>query len=90
MAAAVGVAEAATTAVRAARAATAAGWPGLELLARGGEDCLTLGLKLCPQCVLTMARLEKERRWRGRKVLEMNWNEKESKRGRWGWLGLNR
>ena len=49
-------------------AAATIGWPGLELLAGGGEDCLTLGLKLCPPHVLTMAGLDKERRWRGRKV----------------------
>ena len=51
------------------------GWPRLELPAGGGEDCLTLGLKLCPPRVLTMARLEKER-MRGRNVSKMNWNEK--------------
>ena len=63
VAAAVGAATAAVA--EAAGAAAAAGWPGLELPARGGENCLTLGLKLCPSHVLTMARFEKERRWRG-------------------------
>ena len=38
---------------------------GLESPARGGEDCLTLGRKLCPPRVFTMVGLEKERRWRG-------------------------
>ena len=46
----------------AARATAAAGWLGLELPAAAGEDRLTLGLKLCPPRVLTMAGLEKERR----------------------------
>ena len=36
--------------------------PGLESLAMGGQDCLTLGQKLCPPRVFTMAGLEKERR----------------------------
>ena len=74
-----GAAAAATTG--AVGAAAMAGWPGLDLSAGGGEDCLALGLKLCPPRVLTMAGLEKERRWRGRKVLEMNWNENERKSG---------
>ena len=39
--------------------------PGLELPAEGGEDCLTLGRKLCPPRFFTMAGLEKGRRWRG-------------------------
>ena len=60
-------------------AAAVAGWLGLELQAGGGEDYLTLGLKLCPPHILTMAGLEKERRWRGRKVSKINWNEKERK-----------
>ena len=42
-----------------------AGWPRLEPLTGGGEDCLTLGRKLCPPRVFTMARLEKKKRWRG-------------------------
>ena len=57
---AVGVAAAAVGGV--AGAAAMAGWPGLELPARGGEDCLTLGLKLCPPRIFTIAGLEKERR----------------------------
>ena len=36
----------------------------LELPAGGGEYCRTLGRKLCPPRVLTMAGLEKEKRWR--------------------------
>ena len=39
--------------------------PGLELPAGGGEDCRTLGRKLCPPRFFTMAGLEKEKRWRG-------------------------
>ena len=39
--------------------------PRLEPPAGGGEDYLTLGRKLCPPRVFTMAGLEKERRWRG-------------------------
>ena len=39
--------------------------PGLELSAGGGEDCRTLGRKLCPPRVFIMAWLEKEKRWRG-------------------------
>ena len=46
-------------------AATAAAGPGLEPPEGGGENCLTLGRKLCPLRVFTMAGLEKERRWRG-------------------------
>ena len=60
------VAGAGTAAVVGARgAAAAAVGPGLEPPAGGGEDCLTLGWKLCPLRVFTMAGLEKERRWRG-------------------------
>ena len=39
--------------------------PRLELPAGGGQDCHTLGRKLCPPRVFTMARLEKDKRWRG-------------------------
>ena len=53
------------TAMAAVAAGAAATGPGLEMPARGGEDCLTLGLKLCPPSVFTMAGLEKEKRWRG-------------------------
>ena len=35
--------------------------PGLELSVGGGEDCRTLGRKLCPSRVFTMAGLEKEK-----------------------------
>ena len=38
--------------------------PRLELSVGGGEDCLTLGRNLCPSRVLTMAWLEKDKRWR--------------------------
>ena len=37
----------------------------LELPLGGGEDYYTLGLKLCPPRVFTMARMEREKRWRG-------------------------
>ena len=40
--------------------------PGLGLPVGGGEDYLTLGFKLCPPLVFTIAELEKEQRWRGR------------------------
>ena len=46
-------------------AAVMAARPGLEPPAGGGQDYLTLGRKLCPPCVFTMAGLEKDRRWRG-------------------------
>ena len=62
------------TVVEAAGASTEIAWSGLELPTRGGEDCLTLGLKLCPPRVLIMAGLEMERMG-GRKVSEMNWRE---------------
>ena len=67
-----GVAGAAAAAAAgwAARAAAAAGWPGLEPPAGGGEECLTLGLKLCPPRVFTIAGLEKERRKGFRNELE--------------------
>ena len=39
--------------VKARGAATAAG-PGLELPAGGGEERITLGLKVCPPRVFTM------------------------------------
>ena len=51
--------------VGAGGAAAAAVGPGLEPSVGGGEDCLTLGWKLCPPRVFTMAGLENERRWRG-------------------------
>ena len=41
-----------------------AGVPGLEPPTGEGEDYLTLGWKLCPPRIFTMAGLEKERRWR--------------------------
>ena len=56
--------EGTTAGAGAARAAVAAAGPGLGLSARGGEDCRTLGRKLCPLCVFTMAGLEREKRWR--------------------------
>ena len=46
-------------------AAAAAAGPGLEQPTGGGEDYLTMGRKLCPPRIFTMAGLEKERRWRG-------------------------
>ena len=72
VAAAVGeAARAAAVAVgRAAGVAVVAGWPGLELPTRGGEDCLTLGLKLCPPRIFTIAGLDKERRKGFRNELE--------------------
>ena len=63
------VADTAAMEVVAGGAATAAAEPGLESLVGRGEDCLTLGRKLCPPHVFTMAGLEKERRRRG-------WEEK--------------
>ena len=63
------VADTVATEVVAGGAATAAADPGLESPVGRGEDCLTLGRKLCPPHVFTMARLEKEMRWRG-------WEEK--------------
>ena len=54
-----------TTAVTGAvGAATAVAGHGLELLTRGGKDCRTLGQKLCPPGVFTVAGLEKEKKWR--------------------------
>ena len=50
-------------AVVVATVVAAAGGPGLEPPAGGGEDCITLGRKLYPSRVFTMAGLEKERRW---------------------------
>ena len=61
----------ATAAAGAAGVPTEAARPGLGLPAGGGEDCLTLGLKLW--CVFTIAWLEKEWRWRG-------WEEKMLKK----------
>ena len=63
--AATGVTGAAAAAAGAVGAATEAAGPGLGLPAGGGEDCLTLGLKLCPLRDFTIAGLEKEWRWRG-------------------------
>ena len=60
---AVGVGTAA--AAVAVEVATAGEGPGLELPIGGGEDFRTLGWKLCPPCVFTMAVLENEKRWRG-------------------------
>ena len=51
--------------VVAARAEATGARPGLVLLVRGGEDCRTMGWKLCPPRVFTMVGLEKEQRWRG-------------------------
>ena len=59
----VGMAAVAVVAAGAGTAAAAVG-PGLEPPVGGGEDCLTLGRKLCPPRVFIMAVLEKERRWR--------------------------
>ena len=56
------VGTAAATAVVGGVVAAAPG-PGLEPSEGGGEDCLTLGQKLYPPRVFTMAGLEKERRW---------------------------
>ena len=66
VAAAVAAAGAGTaTAAVVAIAVVVAGGPGLEPPAGEGEDCLTLGQKLCPPRVFTIAGLEKKRRWRG-------------------------
>ena len=56
MAAAAAAAESATVAAVGSR---------LEPPAGGGEDCLTLGWKLCPPYIFTIAGLEKGRIWRG-------------------------
>ena len=64
-AAAVVVAGMAAAAVVAGGATVVAAGPGLEPPTGVGEDSLTLGQNLCPSYVFTMARLEKERRWRG-------------------------
>ena len=78
-----------TVAVVGARGASAGGaGPGLEMLARGGEDCRTLGLKLCPPCVFTMAGLTREKRWRGGEVSKVIWNKRGGGGGGGG--GLNR
>ena len=55
----------AAAAVVAAGAVAGGAGLGLELLGRGEEDCPTLGRKLCPPRLFTMAGLEKEKRWRG-------------------------
>ena len=65
MAVVVGGAGTTAAVVVAGGAAAVATRPGLEALVGGGEDCLTLDRKLCPPRVITMAGLEKERRWRG-------------------------
>ena len=67
MAVGAGTAVAAVAAVVAAGAgmAAAAVGPGLEPPAGGGENCLTLGWKLCPPRFFTIVGLEKERRCRG-------------------------
>ena len=55
-----GAVEAGTAA--AAAAATAVAESGLLLPAGGGEECRTLGRKMCPPWVFSMVGLEKERR----------------------------
>ena len=47
-----------------AAAAVVGSGPGLDPLARRGEEWRTRGLKLCPPRVLTMPEPEKGRRWR--------------------------
>ena len=58
------VARTAAAATGAEAGGAAAAGPGLELLAGGGEERRTLGLKVCPPLVFTMVGQEKERRWR--------------------------
>ena len=65
MVATVGAGTAAAAAAMATGAEAAGVGPGLEPSAGGGEDCCTMGCKLCPPRVFTMARLEKEKRRRG-------------------------
>ena len=89
--AAVGAIGAAVAAAGDVGAEAAAAGPRLGLPAGGGEDFLTLGLKLCPPRVFTIAGLEKERMG-GRKVSEMKWNgnERRERGGGGGGGGLNR
>ena len=61
---------AATATGGAAGEAVSVGWPKLELPVGGGEDYLTLGQKLCPLCVFTIAGLEKDIRKGCRNELE--------------------
>ena len=53
------------TAAGAVGVAVAAAGLGLGFPGGGEEECLTLGLKLCPPRIFTIAGLEKEWRWRG-------------------------
>ena len=70
-AAVVAVGTAAAAAVGVATVVAGSG-PGLNPPARGGEECRTRGLKLCPPRVLTMLGPEKGRRWR-------EWEEEDLK-----------
>ena len=82
---------AAAVAMVAAGVVAAATGQGLEPSAGGGEDCLTLGWKLCPPRVFTMAGLEKEKRGRGweeERFLKGFWNEREIRRGGGGGGGV--
>ena len=58
-------ARAKTTGAVATGAAGVGARPGLELPVGAGEDCRTLGQKLCPPRVFIMAALDKEKTWRG-------------------------
>ena len=64
------------TARAAGAAAAVAGAARLELSAGAGEDCHTLGRKLCHASVFTMAGLEKIRDGEegGDKISEVSWN----------------
>ena len=68
------------TARAAGAAAAVAGAARLELSAGAGEDCHTLGRKLCHPSIFTMAGLEKEKRWRGGRRQDFR-SELEWKRG---------
>ena len=60
-----------------AAAAAARSGLGLEPSAGGGEEGLTLCLRLCPPLVLAMPGLEKERRWREREEEDLCFEGKE-------------
>ena len=75
------VAAAAAAAGATAGVAAAAVGPGLELPVGGGEDCLTLAVTSAHLHHGWVGEGEEMERIGGRKVSEMNWNEKEKKGG---------
>ena len=80
---AAGATRSTAAAAEAAGVAATAAEPGLGLPAGGGEDCLTMGLKLCPPLVFTITGLEKEERRRG-------WEEERFQEGMTGREGGGR